>query len=187
MSQPADSSYFFPIGLIFYIFGFVSEPIFSFSVTTGSNPPVNVSSTHGTSGCLNNFRSFLPDKLDYVRHMDAKEDVRDLGQHRPRLDTFQTIMFLLRSERAFHPRCTHSCQLVVDDVVIFLHEGRTASLHKRSLYPFLPAVLPVGVAGIACISSDFLRIHSDELPVIFRQCGSLVSSLKALNDNFSMN
>ena len=41
---------------------------------------------------------------------------------------------------------------------------RTASLHERCLYPFFPAQLPVGVAGIARIPSDFLRIHTEKPP-----------------------
>ena len=114
---------------------------------------------------MDNFCDFLPDKLDYVRRVDAEDDVQDLGQLRLRLDAFQAIVFLLCSERAFHPRCPHPRQLIAYDVILFLHEGRTAPLHERILYPSLPVVLPVGIAGIACIYTDFLRIHTEEPPV----------------------
>ena len=80
----------------------------------------------GISGCIDNFCDFLPDKLDYVRRVDAEDDVQNLGQIRLRLDAFQAIVFLLCSERAFHPRCPHPRQLIAYDVVLFLHEGRTA-------------------------------------------------------------
>lgn len=63
---------------------------------------------------------FSPDELDYIRCVDAKEDVQDLGQLRPRIDAFQAVVFLLRPERAFHPRRPHLRQLVADDIVLFL-------------------------------------------------------------------
>ena len=94
--------------------------------------------------------------------MDAEEDVQDRGQLCPGLNAFQSIVLLLCSERAFHPRCPNSGQLVAYDVILFLLKARAAPLHKRSLYASLSAVFPVGVAGIACVSTDFLHIHSEE-------------------------
>lgn len=55
---------------------------------------------------------FLPDKLDCVRSMDAEEDVQDIGHSRPCLDALQAIVFLLRSERIFHPRCLTLARLL---------------------------------------------------------------------------
>lgn len=84
-----------------------------------------VSHSPRTSGSLGNFVYFPPDELYYIRRVDAKEDVQDFGQLRPCLDAFQAIVFLLRSERAFHPRCPYPRQLVADDVVLFLSkDGR---------------------------------------------------------------
>ena len=49
------------------------------------------------------------------------------------------------------------------------------------LYPCSTAVPPVGAAGIACVSSDLLRVHTEELSVhlqAVRKPGSLVEGIE---------
>ena len=130
MSQSADCPGNFPIELIFLYFRLrFGAPFFIFGPNWSQYSSERaVSHSPRTSGSLGNFVDFPPDELYCIRRVDAKEDVQDFGQLRPCLDAFQAIVFLLRSERAFHPRCPHPRQLVADDVVLFLFQGRTATL-----------------------------------------------------------
>lgn len=113
--------------------------------------------------------------------MNAKENVRDFDLSRPYLDSFQAIVFLLHSERPLHLCRPHPRQFFADDIILFLHEPRTTSLYKRSLYPSFPAVLLVGFTSIACISSDLRRVHSKKPPVYLQavlQSGFLIESIE---------
>ena len=71
-------------GADFFIFGHNWSQYSSERAVSHSHSP-------RVSGCLGNFVGFSPDKPDYVRRVDAEEDVQDLGQPRPCLDAFQAI------------------------------------------------------------------------------------------------
>ena len=58
---------------------------------------------------------------------------------------------------------------------------RTATLDEWRLYSSILAVLPVGAAGITCVSSDLLHVHTEELSVhlqAVRKPGSLVEGIE---------
>ena len=68
--------------------------------------------------------------MDYVRGMDAEEDIQDLRFLLPCLNPSHGIVFLLRSKRAFHRCGPDSGQLLSDIVLLRLLSSWTATLYK---------------------------------------------------------
>ena len=93
--------------------------------------------------------------MDYVRSVDAEEDVQDFRFLLPYLNPTHGVMLFLLSERAFHRRGSDSGQLLANEVLLFLLCGRTSTLNKRCLDTPLLAEIPVGCACIAGVSVLF--------------------------------
>ena len=151
MSHPADSPWIFPFELIFLMSS--AQYLSRFLHFLSQLEPILLK----TSGRLDNFGGFPPDKLDHVRRVDAEEDVQDLGQSGSRLDPFQSIVLLLCPERALHPSRPYPRQLFTDDIILLRHECRTPSLHERCLYPLLPFYLLLRYKFIITLSIYSLK------------------------------
>ena len=117
--------------------------------------------------------------LDYVRRMNAEEDIQDLGLLSSRLNALQTIVFLLYSERAFHPRSSHLANsLLTMSLSFFTKDGRPRFTNDVCI----PHSLQYSLLALpACISTGFLRVHTEELPVhlqVVRQPSTLVEGIE---------
>lgn len=66
------------------------------------------------------------------------------------------------SKGAFHPCRSHSCKFLSHNILFFLLGCLTTSLGKGRLNAVLLAEVPVVGAGIACVATDFLYIHSEK-------------------------
>lgn len=94
--------------------------------------------------------------------MDPEEDVQDFRHSHPRLDPPHRVVFLLRSERAFHRCGSHSGQILSHKVLLPLLLGPFALLNERGMDAVRRTQLTIGVAGIAGIAAYLLHIHSEQ-------------------------
>ena len=184
MSQSSDCPGNFSDRTHLFIFSApFREPLFHFGPNWSQYSSERaVSPSPRTSGSLGNFVYFPPDELYYIRRVDAKEDVQDFGQLRPCLDAFQAIVFLLRSGTSLpSPLPFILASSLRDDVVLFLSKDGRPRLTNDVCIPLSLQYSPVGAAGIACVSSGLLRLHTEELSVhlqAVRKPGSLVEGIE---------
>lgn len=87
----------------------------------------------------------------------------------PGLDSLQVAVLFLCPGRTLHRCRPHSRKSLSDKVFLLLSLAeRPSSLHERCPNAVLPAVVPVVGSGITGVSSDFLRVNSEQ-PLVHLQ------------------
>ena len=89
--------------------------------------------------------------------IDAKENQQDLCRFYPRRYLFQSIMFLLGSERAFHSCGSYSWQFPLDSIFHHVPAGSTF-LREGCLYLVLFAECSVFVTRVAMVSAYLFNL-----------------------------